>query len=137
MYYFMAQQFFITKGSTLPNLRLEMIHDGRHDFRNVYLALQNADVTFTMTELSTGIRHISNAPAYVVEKTDSGCEEAYVIEYRWNKRDTSQAGTYIGQFRINFKSDIRMEGFTFPSGEMIVPIAEDLLITISDSNIKR
>lgn len=133
----MAQQFFITKGSTLPTLRLEMIHDGRHDFRNAYLALQNADVTFTMTEQSTGIRRISNAKAYVVEKTDSGCEEAYVIEYRWNKRDTSEAGTYIGQFRIVFNSDLVMDGFTFPSGEMNVPIAEDLLITISDSGIKK
>lgn len=132
----MAQQFFITKGSTLPSLRLEAIHDGRHDFRNLYIALQNADVTFSMSEQSTGIKRIANAKAYVVEKADSGCEEAYVLEYRWNKRDTAESGTYIGQFHIVFNDDLVMEGVSFPKGEMYVPIAEDLLITVSDAGIK-
>lgn len=132
----MAQTFFITKDSTLPNLRLQVINDGRYDFRKLYLALQAATVTFTMTEKATGIRKISNAPAYVIEKEDSGCEEQYVIEYRWEKRDTNKAGEYIGQFKIVFSDKLKMDGRTFPSGEMIVPIAEDLFIVISDSGLK-
>lgn len=132
----MAQTFFITKDSTLPNLRLQVINDGRHDFRKLYLALQAATVTFTMTDKETGIKKIANAPAYVVEKEDSGCEEQYVIEYRWNKRDTNTAGTYIGQFKIVFSSQLTMDGHTFPDGEMIVPIAEDLFIVISDNSLK-
>lgn len=133
----MAQQFFITKGSTLPNLRMEVIHDGRHDFRKFYAAVQNADVTFNMWEQDTAVRKIANAPAHVVAKDTDGCEEKYVIEYRWNKRDTATAGTYIGQFRIVFGDDIVMDGVTFPSGEMNVPIAEDLLIHVSDAGIKK
>lgn len=133
----MAQQFFITKGSTLPNLRMEVIHDGRHDFRKFYTAIQNADVTFNMWEQETGTRKIANAPAFVVPKDTGGCEEKYVIEYRWNKRDTSVAGAYIGQFKIVFGDDIVMDGVTFPLGEMNVPIAEDLLINISDAGIKK
>lgn len=132
----MAQTFFITKDSTLPNLRLQVINDGRYDFRKLYLALQAATVTFTMTDKETGIKKIANAQAYVVEKEDSGCEEQYVIEYRWEKRDTNKAGTYIGQFKIVFSEQLKMDGHTFPSGEMIVPIAEDLVIVISDSGLK-
>lgn len=133
----MAQQFFITKGSTLPKLRMDVIHDGRYDFRKFYLAIQNADVTFTMYDQDTGIKKIANAPAEVVEKYGTGCEEQFVIQYSWNKRDTSEAGTYIGIFNIKFNDDLVMDGMTFPSGEMNAPIAEDLLITISDSGIKK
>lgn len=133
----MSMTFFLTKNSTLPNLRMEVINDGRNDFRKAYLALQSATVTFSMTNMDTGIKKIANAKAYVVEKEDTNCEEAYVIEYRWNKRDTNEPGNYIGQFKIIFDDNISIEGMKFPSGEMIVPIAEDLVITISDSNIKK
>ena len=133
----MAQYFFLTKNSTLPNLRMEVINDGRNDFRKAYLALQAATVTFTMTNMETGVKKIANAKAYVVEKEDTGCEEAYVIEYRWNKRDTDTSGNYIGQFKIKFDDNISIDGMTFPQGELIAPIAEDLIITISDSGIKK
>lgn len=133
----MAQSFFIVKDSTLPTLRLEVINDGRYDFRKLYLALQSADVTFTMTDLNTGVKKIANAPAQVVERGLDTCDEQYVIEYQWQKRDTNTAGTYIGQFKIVFNDNLTMEGVTFPSGEMIVPIAEDLNIVISDSGIKK
>lgn len=133
----MAMTFFLTKNSTLPNLRMEVINDGRNDFRKAYLALQAATVTFTMTNMETGVKKIANAKAYVVEKEDTGCEEAYVIEYRWNKRDTDTPGNYIGQFKIKFDDNISIDGMTFPKGELIAPIAEDLIITISDSGIKK
>lgn len=133
----MAQYFFLTKNSTLPNLRMEVINDGRNDFRKAYLALQAATVTFSMTDMETGIKKIANAKAYVVEKEDSGCEEAYIIEYRWNKRDTNTTGNFVGQFKIVFDDNISIDGMTFPKGEMFVPIAEDLIITISDSGLKK
>lgn len=133
----MAMYFFLTKSSTLPNLRMEVINDGRNDFRKAYLALQAATVTFTMTNMETGVKKIANAKAYVVEKEDTTCEEAYVIEYRWKKRDTDTAGNFIGQFKIVFDDNITIDGMTFPKGEMIVPIAEDLIITISDNGLKK
>ena len=133
----MAQYFFLTNGSTLPNLRMEVLNNGRNDFHKAYLALQAATVTFSMTNMETGVKKIANAKAYVIEKEDAGCEEAYVIEYRWNKRDTNTSGNYIGQFKIVFDDNISIDGMTFPKGEMFVPIAEDLIITISDSGIKK
>ena len=69
----MAMYFFLTKSSTLPNLRMEVINDGRNDFRKAYLALQAATVTFTMTNMETGVKKIANAKAYVVEKEDTTC----------------------------------------------------------------
>ncbi len=133
----MAQNFFLTKGSTLPNLRMEVINDGRNDFRKAYLALQAATVTFSMTDMNTGIKKIANAKAYIVEKEDTTCEESYIIEYRWNKRDTNTSGTFIGQFKIVFDDNIVFGDMSFPKGEMFVPISEDLIVTISDSNVKK
>lgn len=131
----MTQNFFITKGSTLPYLRMEAINDGRHDFRKLYLALQAADVTFSMTDAATGVRKIANAKAYVISDNEAGCEERYLIEYRWKKRDTDKAGVFNGQFRIRFSDEVAIDGMVFPKGEMFVPIAEELVITVSDGGI--
>ena len=38
----MAQYFSINRGSELPRLRLELIQDGKTDFRKFYLAIQAA-----------------------------------------------------------------------------------------------
>lgn len=128
--------FYINQNSTLPYLRMDVINDGRYDFRKLYLALQNADVYFTMTNVENGVKKIANAKAYVVPKLD-GCKEEYSIEYRWNKRDTKYCGIYVGQFKIVFNDDLVMEDFVFPKGELIVPIAEELQINIIQSSIKK
>lgn len=134
----MAQYFFINKGAELPKLRCELIQDGKNDFRKFYLALQGANsVTFTMTNLETGIKKIAKATAEIVYDEDSGCEERYFLQYSWKKRDTNESGTFIGHFHINFNDKIVADGMTFPSGELIVPVQEDLIITINDSCIKK
>ena len=130
------KQFVINKNSTLPYLEIEPIHDGRHTYKKLYLALQAASVTFTMCNMVTGIKKIANAPCYIVPFDDEGCEEKYKIQYRWNKRDTSEAGVYIGQFKIKFENNITIEDMTFPKGELIVPIAEELQIVVNDGSIK-
>lgn len=134
----MALYFEINKNATLPYLRLELNNDGRCDYRKAYLALQGADgVTFSMWNMETGIYKIANAPADIIYDEYSGCEERYILQYKWKKRDTNEAGRFIGVFKINFSDDIVMEGVTFPKGELIVPISEDLYITISNNNIKK
>lgn len=134
----MAQNFFINKNSELPLLRMEVINDGRHDFKKIYLALQAADsVTFSMFNKDTGIYKIANEPAEIVYDEESGCDERYFIQYTWKKTDTDEPGRYIGLFTITFNNKVVADGITFPSGDLIVPIAEDLYITISDSGLKR
>ena len=134
----MAQYFFINKGAELPKLRCELIQDGRHDFRKFFLAIQAADsVTFTMTNTETGIKKIAKASAEVVHDEEAGCEERYFLQYSWKKRDTNEPGTYTGHFHIVFQDKIVADGMNFPAGELIVPIQEDLIITVSDSCIKK
>lgn len=134
----MAQYFFINKNATLPKLRVELIQDGKHDFGKFYLALQAADsITFTMTNIETGIKKIAKAPAEVVFDEESGCEERYFLQYSWKKRDTNESGTFVGHFHIKFNDNIVADGMIFPSGELIVPIQEDLLITINDYCVKK
>ena len=81
-------------------------------------------------------KKIANAPCYIVPFTEKSCEDKFKIQYRWNKRDTSESGIYIGQFKIKFEDDITIEDITFPKGELIVPIAEELQIIINDGSIK-
>lgn len=134
----MAQYWSINKGAELPKLRVELIQDGKTDFRKFYLALQAADsVTFTMTNLETGIKKIAKAPAEIVYDENSGCEERYLLQYTWKKRDTNESGTFVGHFHIVFNDQVVAEGMTFPKGELIVPIQEDLIIIIKDSCIKK
>ena len=130
------KQFVINKNSTLPYLEIEPIHDGRHTYKKLYLALQAATVTFTMCNMVSGIKKIANAPCYIVPFDDESCEEKYKIQYRWNKRDTTEPGIYIGQFKIKFDTDITIEDMTLPKGELIVPIAEELQIVVNDGSIK-
>ena len=130
------KQFVINKNSTLPYLEIEPIHDGRHTYKKLYLALQAATVTFTMCNMVSGIKKIANAPCYIVPFDDESCEEKYKIQYRWDKRDTTEPGIYIGQFKIKFDTDITIEDMTFPKGELIVPIAEELQIIVNDGSIK-
>jgi hypothetical protein len=134
----MAQYFTINKGSELPKLRIELIQDGKTDFHKFYIALQAADsVSFTMTNLETGIKKIAKAPAEIVYDENSGCEERYFLQYSWKKRDTNEAGTFIGHFHINFNDQVVADGMTIPKGELIVPIEENLTIIIKDSCIKK
>ena len=130
------KQFVINKNSTLPYLEIEPVHDGRHTYKKLYLAIQSATVTFTMANMESGIKKIANAPCYVVPFDIDGCEEKYKIQYRWNKRDTSEAGVFIGQFKIRFDNDITIDGMTFPKGDLIVPIAEEIQIVVNDGSIK-
>jgi len=134
----MTQYWTINKNATLPKLRIELIQDGKTDFHKFYIALQAADsVSFTMTNLETGIKKIAKAPAEIVYDENSGCEERYFLQYSWKKRDTNEAGTFIGHFHINFNDQVVADGMVIPKGELIVPIQEDLTIIIKDSCIKK
>ncbi len=135
---YMSQYFTINQNAELPKLRVELIQDGKTDFHKFYLALQAADsVTFTMTNLETGIKKIAKAPAEIVYDENSGCEERYLLQYTWKKRDTNESGTFVGHFHIKFNDQIVADGLIFPKGELIVPIQEDLIILINDSCIKK
>lgn len=129
----MTQEFFINKNSTLPVLRMELINDGRYDFLKSDVmgkALQDSVITFSMRNVDTDILKVSNAKCDLMLAEQTGCEEKYVIEYKWKERDTKESGIYKGQFTIKFNGNIKEEGVTFPEGTLIMPISEDLIIYI-------
>lgn len=126
----MQQQFFIKQNSTLPLLRMELINDGRNDFKKFYEAIQNCDITFTMRNVNTNVIKVSNAKAYAVKKENENCVEQYVICYPWKSRDTKEKGTYEGWFSLNFDGTLSSEYATYPQGELIMPIREKLIIVI-------
>lgn len=125
------QYFYINQNSTLPILRLELIYDGRHDYQKFFDAVQNSDITFTMTNIDTSVIKISNAPCYIKLREIDGCVDQYVICYDWKKRDTKECGVYEGVFTINFNGELKNEdGTSYPVGDLVMPIREKLIITI-------
>lgn len=124
------QQFNIVQNATLPYLEMEVINDGRHNFNKIYVALQAADVTFNMIDNNNGIKRIVNKKCNIVPIEDNGCIEKVKVQYQWCKNDTREKGQFKGYFKVSFKDDIVMEDMMFPKGDLIVPIAEELIINV-------
>jgi hypothetical protein len=126
------QEFFILKGSTNPVLEMELIKDGRYDFRQTLFneSIQDSKVTFSMRNRDTGVMKISKAKANIMLSADDTCEDRYVLQYRWNERDVNQEGIYEGWFEIKFNENIISEGVDYPKGNLKVPIEEGLLIIV-------
>lgn len=146
------QYFYINQNSELPTLRMELINDGKFEFiKNNYfnLAIQNTQsITFSMWDESNNLV-ISNAPCNLI-LNDESCEDVYIIEYKWKKRDTKKKGQFKGQFKITFNDDLKVSGEEFSiykrktekelefeisdakyiEGTLIMPIYEDLTIFI-------
>lgn len=129
----MEQEFFINQHSVLPYLRMEVINDGRYSFWKFHEAIQNATVTFSMKNVDTDILKISKAPVEIVESNDGGCEEKYILQYKWKERDTREPGKYKGWFTINFLDGLSQSGVDYPTGVMIAPISEQLYIYIQEN----
>lgn len=129
------QEFNINKNSSLPYLEIELVRDGRNDYHKAYFAIQNADVAFSMTNILNGIKVISNAKCEVITYNEN-CEDKFKIRYKWKPRDTKNSGRFVGLFKITFNDDIVVNDYDFPKGELIVPINEDLIINVNDSQIK-
>ena len=128
-----TQEFYILKNSTLPYLRMELINDGRTNNSKsniINKALQNAEIYFSMKNKNTEVLKVSNAPCSIVLAETDGCEEKYIIEYRWKERDTKERGIYQGWFTINFNNELSEKNVDFPQGKLIVPISEDLMIYV-------
>ena len=122
--------FNINKNSTLNKLKLELIQDGRNDFHKFHEKVQNATITFSMTDIITGVLRIGKSPAnieLVIPQSDCVGEE-YYLTYQFTQKQTSISGRYLGTFEIIF-----LDG----SGTLIVPIAEPLYINILDQEMKK
>jgi hypothetical protein len=122
--------FFINKNSTLPVLKLELVKDGRNDYKKFHELIQNSNIFFSMSEVETGIKKIGRKPAlcFVKEPTSDCNTEEYYLGYQFSAKETKKAGRYAGQFEIVF-----LDG----SGTLIVPVREELYINILGGSIKK
>ena len=127
-------EFIIKKGSVNPVLRMELIKDGRYDFKKAMIdnAIQDSVVKFYMKDVETGLLKVAKADADIVLAQEEGCEEKYILQYKWKERDTKKEGIYEGWFEIDFNGNLKEDGVDYPSGKMIVPIQEKLQIIILD-----
>ena len=71
-------EFFINKNSTLPKLKMELVNDGRNDFRNFYEKIQNATITFTMYDVETKVKRIACSTANIEMATSNDCENTEI-----------------------------------------------------------
>lgn len=126
----MNQNFFIKQHSVLPTLKLELINDGRHNFRKFFEAVQNCTITFTMINTETNVIKIANADAYICPKSKDSTIDEYLICYDWRPRDTKEKGVFEGTFTLKFNNTLSSEYDIYPQGELIVPIREKLIISI-------
>lgn len=128
----MEQEFFIRVGSVLPVLRMELIEDGRYDFRKSLInnALQDSVVKFSMRDRETGILKVANADADIVLAKKEGCEDVYLLQYKWKPRDVKKEGIYEGWFDINFNGNIVEDGVDYPTGNLKIPVQTNLVIYI-------
>jgi hypothetical protein len=119
-------EFFIRKDSLEPILKMQLIQDGRNDFRKFYRNLENAVLSFSMKKVDTGEYVILNRAAGIVQKTeiDPINDPEYYIYYRWQPTDVMEVGRYQGQFLIEFLTD---------GTQLVAPVREDLYINIQDS----
>ena len=128
----MAQIFRINKNSTLPTLRMELVNDGKYDFFKSYMfnnSIQNASIKFSMRN-ENGVLKVSKQEANIFLLDNGGCDETYVIEYKWKERDTKEVGKYEAWFEIEIYGDIYEDNTTYDSGKLIMPINEPLYIYI-------
>jgi hypothetical protein len=112
---------------------MELICDGKYDYKKSDLfnkSIQNANVTFSMRNKSNNILKISKSKADIVVSNNSGCETKHLLQYTWKPRDVKELGTFEGWFEINFNGDIYEENKNFPTGNLIVPIEDKLIIHI-------
>jgi hypothetical protein len=99
---------------------LELIQDGRNDFRKFHEQIQNANITFTMTNVITGVIKIGKSPAKIQQVLPKNCiNDEFYLTYQFSETQTSVSARYIGE--ITF-----LDG----SGKLIVPIRENLFINI-------
>jgi hypothetical protein len=123
-------EFFINKNSELPVLKLELIQDGRNDFRKFFEKIQDANLYFSMSDVVTGVKKIAKRRTGValVEPVSECVGEEYYLTYKFTAKDTEKPGRYAAQFLIEF-----LDG----SGNLIVPIKEELFINVLEGSIKK
>jgi hypothetical protein len=115
-------EFFIRQGSSDPILKMRMIDDGKNDKSSFNDLLENASITFEMTDVKGNIPSILNATCYITtrNKKYNQTTDEYYITYRFTESQTSEVGKFEGKINISFDNGYKL----------ILPVKEKLYINI-------
>ena len=120
-------EFQIRQGSTEPLLKLRMIQDGKNDKSSFNDMLENAKITFEMSDYQTCEYIILDGPCMITTRTKlyNQTTDEYYIVYRFTEEQTAKIGKYEGKVTVQFR-DTNLS----PTSKLILPIKEKLYINI-------
>lgn len=117
-------EFFIKQNTTLPLLKMQIVKDGKTDYRHICDIIERSSIYFSMVDDATGIPKIISASAGFVNKVfvEPNSLPEYYLYYRFTKNDTNRSGRYRGEFTL--LSD---------EGTLVVPLSDILYINIPEN----
>ena len=128
---FNINNFFIKKDSTLPELKYPLTQHTMEQYDITPEMLENVAVTFSMMEADTGLYRIANVAGNLVvsnNRPEYPDEVQYTLTYRFKLPQTSKAGRYLGEFKLDFLGE--------NCGKITLPTQSLINIQISDSLTK-
>ncbi len=128
---FNINNFFIKKDSTLPELKYPLTQFVLQQYAITDDMLENVAITFSMIDANTGLYRIANVPASIVFNLDRAQypnELQYTLVYRFKLPQTSKAGRFYGEFKLDFLGQ--------GCGKLTLPVDDVINIIISDSITK-
>jgi hypothetical protein len=122
--------FFIKKNSSLPKLKYSLSESMllRYDITDDML--ENCAITFSMQDAETGNYKIANKAADLLVNDDfseNPDDSKYNLVYKFSLNDTSKAGIYLAEFKIDFLGEDTCGKITFPNTEKITVVVQDSL----------
>ena len=121
-------EFFIRQGASDPILKMRLVDDGKNDKSSFNDLLENANITFEMSDVKTGEPIILNGLCNVTtrDKKYNQTTDEYYITYRFTEEQTSIIGKYEGIVTVQF-----LDTDLLPTTKLILPIREKLYININ------
>jgi hypothetical protein len=120
-------EFYIRQGATDPILKMKMIDDGKNDKSSFNDILENANITFEMSNIKTGEPQILNGQCNITtrDKKYNQTTDEYYITYRFTEEGTSISGKYEGLISVQF-----LDTNSNPTNKLILPVKEKLFINV-------
>lgn len=117
-------EFFIKQNTTLPLLKMQIVKDGKTDYKYICDIIEKSSIYFSMIDDATGIPKIISAGAGFVNKVfiETNSQPEYYLYYLFTKNDTNRSGRFRGEFTL--LSD---------EGTLVVPISDNLYINIAEN----
>lgn len=123
--------FFIKKNSTLPILKYPLTEWLMTKYDVTADMLENCAITFSLYDVDNEVYRIANKAADLIINEDLRKypdEEKYTLAYKFSISDTSKAGLFDAEFKVDFLGD--------NCGKITFPTTEKIRVAIQDSSTK-